>query len=497
MAKKPKKRPKNKQKQAEEVPLRQRLRFLPLLLILFLALSLRLYKVTSQPLDWHSFRQADTASVTREYVKQGVNLLEPKYHDVSNIQSGQDNPQGYRMVEFPIINAGIAVLLRTFTFLDLATTSRLLAVFASLLTLLSIYEIARLISGRVVGLAAALVFAVLPYAVYYSRVILPEPFMLAALSGAIACFALWLKRGQWYYYPLSLLLFALAVLLKPFVLFLAPVFLALFMLARVQAIKPSWFFFGLFWVSILPFGAWRWWITHYPDGIPASTWLFNGNGIRLRPAWFRWLGYERLTKLLLGWVGVVLAGFSLYKLTREEVLVYGSWWLGILAYLIVIATGNVQHDYYQNLLLPILAITVGRGLVMLVTLLQKKMHPVPAWAIGLGVLLLAVAGSWSQVKGYYQLNHTEYLRAGQAVDALVPADALVIAPAFGDTQFLFQTNRRGWPIGFEIADKIEKGAQIYVTTALDDEAKELQAKYFTLEQTSEYLILDLTKPAAP
>ncbi len=60
--------------------------------------------------------------------------------------------------------------------------------------------------------------------------------------------------------------------------------------------------------------------------------------------------------------------------------------------------------------------------------------------------------------------------------------------------FLFQTNRTGWPIGFEIDDKIELGAEYYVSTSLDDEARELLKKYHIIEQTPEFIILDLQKP---
>jgi len=85
----------------------------------------------------------------------------------------------------------------------------------------------------------------------------------------------------------------------------------------------------------------------------------------------------------------------------------------------------------------------------------------------------------------------EYVKAGSAVDQLVDEDALVIAPAMGDTQFLFQTNRRGWPIGFELEDKIKKGADIYVSTSYDWEAKELEKKYEVLAHTDDYIIIDL------
>src|SRR5689334_19814520 len=82
-------------------------------IILIIATVMRLYRITNPLADWHSFRQADTASVTREYVKHGIDLLHPTYHDLSNIQSGKDNPKGYRMVEFPLVNAGTAWVIQT------------------------------------------------------------------------------------------------------------------------------------------------------------------------------------------------------------------------------------------------------------------------------------------------------------------------------------------------------------------------------------------------
>jgi hypothetical protein len=54
---------------------------------------------------------------------------------------------------------------------------------------------------------------------------------------------------------------------------------------------------------------------------------------------------------------------------------------------------------------------------------------------------------------------------------------MVIAPYMGDTAFLYQTNRRGWPIGGEIDKKIKAGATYYATTTRDAEFNELKSKY--------------------
>lgn len=456
-------------------------------LILLLALSLRLYRVGNPVADWHAFRQADTASVTREYVKADrIDLLEPHYQDLSNIQSGLDNLEGYRMVEFPFINGGLALILKTFKSLDLVLFSRLASVFISLLTIIVVYQLVKEISGQKLALLSALVYAVLPYSVFYSRAILPEPYFLFFSTFSLWQFYLFAKSRKFSSYLLSVLGLALAALLKPFVVFLAPVYLAIIWQFRQKKLLLDPRVYLLPIIAFAPMFAWREWIKNFPTGIPDSDWLFNSNGIRLRPAWFRWLFYERITKLFLGYFGVIFLFANLLK-KNKEMLIYGAWWLGVLIYFVVIATGNVQHDYYQNLILPIVAISVARGILILHEKLNKKIaFVVTALLFGLSMFF---AGK--QVAGYYNVNHWEYIKAGAAVDQLVDKNASVIAPAMGDTQFLFQTNRRGWPIGFELEDKIKKGADIYVSSSYDWEAKALEAEYKVLAHTADYIIIDL------
>ncbi len=462
--------------------------------ILLLAFLLRLYKINNPVLDWHSWRQADTASVTREYVKHGIDLLHPTYHDLSNIPNYLDNSaHGYRMVEFPFINAFLALILRQFPQFDLAITSRLLSIFLSLGSLLCLTSLVKRLSGKKIALLTALIFAILPYNIYYSRVILPEPAVLFFSLSALLAFDHYLEKAQFLTAFLTILNLALALLLKPFVGFLAPVFLVLaYQRLGLKMLKQ----FSLYLIaigSLLPFFLWRKWISQFPEGIPASNWLFNQNGIRFRPAWVRWLFYERLTKLFLGITGIAFLPFNFLK-RQKDFAVYAAWWLGIITYFSVVATGNVQHDYYQVLAVPIVCISVARGIILSKKFLQKKLSN--SLAIGIIVLLSGVALylAGKQVYGYYNVNHWEYLKAGKIADQLLPADAKVIAPAMGDTMFLFQTNRTGWPIGFEIEDKIAKGATAYLTTSYDDEARQLETKYKTILKTEDLLLLDLTQP---
>jgi hypothetical protein len=110
------------------------------------------------------------------------------------------------------------------------------------------------------------------------------------------------------------------------------------------------------------------------------------------------------------------------------------------------------------------------------------------------LVVSSLATSWWYVKEYYIVNHWEYVRAGAAVDKLTPATSKVIAPAFGDTQFLYQTKRSGWAMGYSIDEKIKLGATHYVTTSKDDEANELKKRFTIIEETSEFVLIDLTQP---
>lgn len=466
--------------------------------IALLALVLRLYKIDTPLLDWHSWRQADTASVTREYVGKSLNPLYPTYHDLSNIPSGKDNPEGYRMVEFPLYNVLVAAILKAIPALPLVPTSRFVSALFSLGTVFSLFFLTRSYYGKKAGYLAAFFFAVIPYSVYYSRVILPEPLMIFASTLSITAFRFYVLKPSAKLYWTSLIALMVALLLKPFAAFLLPVYaVILFEERHWKKILLDFKLYLYALLAVVPFLLWRQWIQNFPAGIPASDWLFNGDGIRLRPAWFRWLGYERITKLILGYIGIILLPISFFQQLKNRKLFIPAWWFGILLYFIVIATGNVKHDYYQIITTPIIAITLAHAVLVLDKFLTKKFNAlVSLGSIGALILVMLVL-AWNQVKGYYNINHPEYAVAGQAANQVLPADAKVIAPQYGgDTAYLFQINRSGWPIGFSIDEKIEMGATHYVSTSYDKEAKELEEKYMIIEKTNEYIILDLTHERA-
>lgn len=465
-------------------------------LVLILAAAVRLYKIDNPVADWHSFRQADTASVTRNFVEKGVNMLVPTYHDLSNIQSGKDNPNGYRMVEFPLYNLLHYTTYKLMPSLGLDEAGRLTSVILSLISIVFIFLITDRLSGFFVGWLAALFMAVLPFSVYYSRVILPEPLMITTLLASywfLVVSGSKTKLQKRFYLLLSALFLAASVLVKPYAVFFILPHVAIIL--RQMVLQQITFIDGLIYaaISFLPFLFWRQHIMLYPEGIPASDWLLNSSGIRFRPAWFRWLFAERLGRLILGIYGTSFLLLGLISKPKHEGFTYWLWFLGILVYFSVIAGGNVRHDYYQAIIVPFVCIVLAKGVSLIFSLSRTTYSRWLTLFTGIGIFGTMIAISWYDIEPYYHINNPAIIEAGKEVDKLAPKDAKVIAPYNGDTAFLYQTGRSGWPLGYYIDDKITKGATYYVSVVYDDEARELEKKYTVVEKNDKFIIIKLIK----
>src|SRR5687768_12861301 len=146
-----------------------------LIIIILLAFWVRLYKIDAPLADWHSWRQADTASVARHFYQHGFNPFIPKYDDMSGVaEEPIPNPNRYRFVEFPIYNSLVYLTYLINGGVDIKY-ARLVSILFSLGSIVFLYLIAKRYFGLTVGLLSAIVFAFLPFNIYYSRVVLPEP----------------------------------------------------------------------------------------------------------------------------------------------------------------------------------------------------------------------------------------------------------------------------------------------------------------------------------
>jgi 4-amino-4-deoxy-L-arabinose transferase-like glycosyltransferase len=487
--------------------------YLWICLIIILAFSVRFYKIDSPVADWHSWRQADTAAVSRNFFKEGYNPLLPKYDDMSGVaEHPLPNPERYRMVEFPIYNSLVYFAYLLNGGVDVAL-ARLVNIIFSLGSLVFVYLITKKYFGFFTALVSAFLFAVLPFNIFFSRVILPEPSLVFFSLGMFYFTDRWIREGgqgphfvsgknNLKLYFLSVFFTAAAFLTKPMAIFyLLPLFYSYYQKEGkfwpIPARYALWFI-----PSILPFLAWRFWISQYPEGIPASNWLLNGNGIRFKPAFFRWIIGDRLGREILGAAGIIL--FSIGLLIRpaiKEGILMHLLALSSFLFLIVFATGNVQHDYYQTLIVPALVIFTARGFVLLLKGVQGLAPRIWTIPLALLFLFLTIYVPWVGLKGddgvksLYQINNGVIVDAGEAADKILPKDAVVLAPYQGDKSFLYHINRPGWPVsGYPVDDlKNMFGVTHYVSVNYDAKTNWAMRKFTVIEKNPKFVIIDLTR----
>ena len=457
------------------------------------AVFVRTYRIHNPVADWHSWRQADTAAVSRNFVKDGFNPLFPQYDALNPLnETGQPNPHRYFFAEFPLYNILTYVAYQKFGIHE--EYARMISIFFSVSTVIFMYLLVSLYSTRRVALIAAFVFAFLPYNIFYGQVILPDPMYIFFSVLTLYLVSKWLEKENIIFMVLSGISATLAILEKPYALVLIIPIAYLFYKKWGWKLVMKWSVYVFALLALIPFLWWRHHIYQHPEGMFGTTWLFNQGNIRFTGAYFRWLIFDRMNRLIFA-----TGGFALFWLgivggqKKKEGYFYIAWLLGIFAFFVVIAKGNVTHDYYQMPIVPIGCVLIALGFDFLLTHGTGYVRRGINVIVGISLLMMMFAFGWYEVRGYFNINHPEIVEAGKAVDRILPKDAIVIAPYDNDSAFLYQTNRHGFTYGGDKIPKyISEGATHLVSVNFDDTTNYWIAKCTVVEKTSTYVIIDLT-----
>lgn len=452
-------------------------------LIVLLTVSLRAYKINIPLADFHSWRQADTAAVSRNFADDGIDLLKPRYDDLSNIQSGLVNPKGYRMVEFPIYNAEITLLNSTGG-CNIEVCGRVLSILAAVITTLIIFYLLLKEHGLMAAVLGSLTFAVSPFFVFFTRIVIPDPTAVALAMSSI--FFLYLfanaqgnKLKSRVSYSLSAICFSLALLVKPTVIFYAIPLGYLFIRTYTWNVlrKPLTYLFWL--VAFVPLVIWRQYIQQFPEGIPASEWLITsvntGGGLQnvfFKPSFFRWIFFERINNLILG--GFLTPFFVLGALTRQKRYLTHSILIGALAFLFTFQGGNVQHEYYQIMILPALAMFVGVGISFIYTHSRQFISATMLVPVIVASFAFSLFISYYTVRNYYNYSG-ELVQISQVVRDLTQKNDLVVTDTLGDTTLLYLSERRGSPAVYKDLTELKQDGYKYFVTQKFDVANEIIA----------------------
>jgi len=473
--------------------------WLIIFVILIIALFFRLYKINIPLADFHSWRQVDTAAVARNFLRFGFDLFHPRFDDLSSIQSGKENPEGFRMVEFPLYNAIFAFLYKVFPFFSLEVFGRLTSIFFSLISIAIIYYLALKEIGRIAAFLSAITFSIMPFFVYYTRIILPEP---TALSfGMISIFFLYHfqqeknKIKKIFFYLISLICFSSSLLIKPTMIFYSIPLIFLFFKKDSFYFLEKFYFYLYFFASILPLIFWRIYILNYPEGIPAYNWLITSvntdsgqKDIFFRPAFFRWIFFERINNLICG--GYLTFFLILGIIDKKKSFLILSFFISSLLYLFIFQGGNVQHEYYQILILPTIAFLIGKGITFLLENKNKITSPIVAYFTVLFFFGFSFYFSFEKVRNNYNYPQ-DLVTIANIVKRLTLPEDKIVTDRQGDTTLLYLMDRRGAPALYRDIEDLKKLGYTYLVSQNKDLVDKLKNNYQIVFESSNFALIKL------
>lgn len=421
--------------------MRTRLAHLPItaFLLFLLSLALRCYGLTAPLLDYHSWRQADTAAIARNYTTNDYKLLYPQ------VDWGGRSP-GFVETEFPLYSYSLALLYGLFGVH--VWMGRLLTALCGAAAVVALYGLAlQLLSGRV-ALYAGVALAIMPFPVYFGRAVMPDTLMLLTAILAIWTCLRWLEYPSMQRLVAMLVCGALAPLAKTPNLLIVGIPLA-YLILRYRPprhVYPALAAYAVCFVA--PVLMWM----YHARSLPSEPWLSFGIGEKLLdlrlltdPQFYVLLGRSMADNI------VTIAGIPFLVLglwSRQPPLhpfpwLPHAWLLGVLIFLCIGAAGVVGQDYYILPLAAPAALLLGSGLDRAEqwlgacgAVIWRRIVP------PLGLLSLAVL-SFFRLAPLYQTTDF-YQTLGRRVDLALPPGAQlgVIAPAV--SEILYYGERRGW-----------------------------------------------------
>jgi hypothetical protein len=138
-----------------------------------------------------------------------------------------------------------------------------------------------------------------------------------------------------------------------------------------------------------------------------------------------------------------------------------------LLYLFTFQGGNVQHDYYQILILPTIAIFCGLGINFFIE--NKKIGG--NYFLTLSLVVVAIISSflfsYFRVKDFYAYN-PETVEIAKIINTITEPDSVIVTDNVGDTTLLYLSDRKGYPAVTEDLKLLKaRGAQYFVTGRSD------------------------------
>lgn len=406
------------------------------LILLALALSVRLYNINSPLIGVHSWRQADTAAMSRNFYTNGFNLFYP--------QIDWGGAIGYCETEFPIYSFIVAIAYKLFGLHD--SFGRALSIVYFFISIWFLYRLTEKYFGSNTAFWSCAVYSMLPLNIYYSRTFQPESMLLMCCIVGVYYFDRWIDADRSWDLIVSGVFVSLACLIK--VLPLIYLGVPLIYLAwnkfgvKIFAQYSLWFYSIFIIASVFA------WYNHAHNLFLESgnTFGFSANStnrydyaVLLTLSFWTEIVFRIIFRnFAIFCLPIFVAGLLIARRTTRE-YVFDLWLVAVALTWVLVPVTSVVHEYYQLPFMLPAAVFIGKACDRYCERHKK--------AIATCLCLALLTGSILYTTGYMSVEKAErsdLIKLAEQVKSTTPKNALIISSTGGDPTLLYLSDRRGW-----------------------------------------------------
>lgn len=393
--------------------------------------------------DFHSWRQADTATISRNFVEERMNPLYPQ------VDYRGDREVGYVETGFELHAFLVAVAASVVGFS--VHLGRALSILSFPFSAWLLSGFVRERYGAATGVTAVVLYAVgLPLTMYVDRAFMNEPLLALLALGSLRAAQVYLRAGGLGAGAALVAAMVLIAIVKPTHLGVGAAVAGLFIERDGWRGLARW---ELWATGVAAAGAAALWFTH-AHNLYEQTGLTFGltnklfDAEVLFSAAFASKIAARVVKDLLGPIGSLALLVGLVVAVRR-----GRWAepLGVAAfvlYLIVVTPGNFAHNYYQLPLIPVATPLIALGITHVVHAAgERRQWSADRRVVVLAGLLWLTAFSTFvrnvSFHSWYEVDQSR-VRICEALGTRLAPDQRVAFAGYGSPDVLFCVDRKGW-----------------------------------------------------
>jgi 4-amino-4-deoxy-L-arabinose transferase-like glycosyltransferase len=314
--------------------------------ILLFTLLIRLYHITFPVIGWHSWRQADTASIARNFFQEESNIFYPRI-------DWRGDTEGYVECEFQIYTFLVSGLYNLFGVNEFF--GRLVSVIFSVLTVFGIYLLVRRIIDERTALWSAFIYSILPLNIFFGRAFMPEPTMLMCSIYGIYFFVKWIENSSTKDFIISAIFISLAALVKLPALYLGlPLSYLCYKKYGLTFLK-NWKIWIFVLIVFVPVAAWYYHahLLHLQTGLTFSIWNAGKDkwGMidpLLTFKFYNDIFFKSIAERHLTYPAFVIFIWGLFIKRKHNLEGLFDWWLiGMIIFIFLAPQAHLAQEYYQ------------------------------------------------------------------------------------------------------------------------------------------------------